>query len=112
AQHAREQLIEMVAEADEQLMETFFAEGTLTQEQLVSGLRSATMAGKLVSLLCPSATHATGMQPLLDAIVNYAPSPAERDFRTLGKDGAETTTKPFDTAPSATFLWKTTAHPL
>ena len=47
AQHAREQLIEMVAEADEQLMETFFAEGTLTQEQLVAGLRTATMAGKL-----------------------------------------------------------------
>ena len=42
---AREQLIEMVAEADESLMETFFAEGTLTQEQLVSGLRAATVAG-------------------------------------------------------------------
>ena len=82
AQHAREQLIEMVAEADEQLMETFFAEGTLTQEQLVAGLRSATMAGKLYPLLCTSALHATGMQPLLDAIVNYAPSPAEREFRT------------------------------
>jgi len=111
AQHAREQLIEMVAEADEQLMETFFAEGTLTQEQLVSGLRSATMAGKLFPLLCTSATHATGMQPLLDAIVNYAPSPAERDFRTLGKDGAETTTKASDTAPYAAFVWKTIADP-
>jgi elongation factor G len=111
AQHAREQLIEMVAEADEQLMETFFAEGTLTQEQLVSGLRSATMAGKLFPLLCTSATHATGMQPLLDAIVNYAPSPAERDFRTLGKDGAETATKASDTAPYAAFVWKTIADP-
>ena len=93
AQHAREQLIEMVAEADEQLMETFFAEGTLTQEQLVSGLRTATMTGKLYPLLCTSATHATGMQPVLDAIVSYSPSPAERDFRTVGKDDAETTTK-------------------
>src|SRR5688572_25005300 len=111
AQRAREQLIEMVAEADEQLMETFFAEGTLTQEQLVSGLRSATMAGKLYPLLCTSATHATGMQPLLDAIVSYAPSPAERDFRTLGKDGAETTTKASDTAPYAAFVWKTIADP-
>jgi elongation factor G len=111
AQHAREQLIEMVAEADEQLMETFFAEGTLTQEQLVSGLRTATMAGKLFPLLCTSALHATGMQPLLDAIVNYAPSPAERDFRTIGKDGAETTTKASDTAPYAVFVWKTIADP-
>jgi elongation factor G len=111
AQHAREQLIEMVAEADEQLMETFFAEGTLTQEQLVAGLRTATMAGKLYPLLCTSALHATGMQPLLDAIVNYAPSPAERDFRTIGRDGAETTTKASDTAPYAVFVWKTIADP-
>jgi elongation factor G len=111
AQHAREQLIEMVAEADEQLMETFFAEGTLTQEQLVGGLRAATMAGKLYPLLCTSALHATGMQPLLDAIVSYAPSPAEREFRTVGKDGAETTTKASDTAPYAAFVWKTIADP-
>jgi elongation factor G len=69
------------------------------------------MAGKLFPLLCTSATHATGMQPLLDAIVNYAPSPAERDFRTLGKDGAETTTKASDTAPYAAFVWKTIADP-
>ena len=111
AQHAREQLIEMVAEADEQLMETFFAEGTLTQEQLVGGLRAATMAGKLYPLLCTSALHATGMQPLLDAIVSYAPSPAEREFRTVGKDGAEMTTTASDTAPYAAFVWKTIADP-
>jgi elongation factor G len=111
AQRAREQLIEMVAEADEQLMETFFAEGTLTQEQLLGGLRTATMAGKLYPLLCTSALHATGMQPLLDAIVTYAPSPAERDFRTLGKDGAETATKASDTGPYAAFVWKTIADP-
>ena len=111
AQHAREQLIEMVAEADEQLMETFFAEGTLTQEQLVGGLRAATMAGKLFPLLCTSALHAIGMQPLLDAIVSYVPSPAEREFPTVGKDGAETTTKASDTAPYAAFVWKTIADP-
>ncbi len=111
AQHAREQLIEMVAEADEQLMETFFAEGTLTQEQLVAGLRTATLAGKLYPLLCTSALHATGMQPLLDAIVSYAPSPAEREFRTLDKSGAETATAASDTGPYAVFVWKTIADP-
>src|SRR5918992_923626 len=66
ANTAREQLIEMVAEADEQLMESFFSEGTLTQEQLVSGLRSATIAGKLFPLVCTSAAHVLGVQPLLD----------------------------------------------
>src|SRR5687767_1190870 len=93
AAKAREQLIEAVAEADEQLMEVFFAEGTLTQEQLVSGLRAATMGGKLFPLLCTSGLHVIGIQPLLDAIVNYVPSPADRDFPALAEDGSETTIK-------------------
>jgi elongation factor G len=108
---AREQLIEMVAEADEQLMETFFSEGTLTQDQLVGGLRAATMAGKLFPLVCTSAAHVIGVQPLLDAIVDYVPSPAERDFPALERDGAETTVKASDSAPYAAFVWKTIADP-
>jgi elongation factor G len=111
AQKAREQLIEMIAEADEQLMETFFAEGTLTQEQLVSGLRSATMAGKIYPLLCASGLHAIGAQPLLDAIVAYTPSPAEREFRATGTDGSEVTVKAIDTTPYSVFVWKTIADP-
>jgi elongation factor G len=108
---AREQLIEMVAEADEQLMESFFAEGTLSQEQLVAGLRSATIAGKLFPLLCTSGLHAIGIQPLLDAIVGYVPSPAERDFPVVDKDGTEVAVKASDSAPYAAFVWKTIADP-
>jgi elongation factor G len=111
AKHAREQLIEMVAEVDEQLMETFFAEGTLTQEQLLTGLRSATMNGKIYPLLCTSAQHATGIQPLLDAIVSYAPSPSERDFRATDREGNELAVKASDSAPYAAFVWKTIADP-
>jgi elongation factor G len=111
AQHAREQLIEMVAEGDEQLMETFFAEGTLTQEQLVAGLRTATMTGKMYPLLCTSALHATGLQPLLDAIVSYAPSPAERAFRAIDADGTDASQKASDAAPYSAFVWKTIADP-
>jgi elongation factor G len=112
AQKARDQLIESVAEADEQLMETFFAEGTLTQEQLVSGLRNATMAGKLFPLVCTSAPHMIGIQPMLDAIVNYVPSPAEREFQAVDADGSEIGVKPSDVAPYAAFVWKTIADPL
>ena len=111
AQKAREQLIESVAEADEQLMETFFAEGTLTQEQLVAGLRTATMTGKLFPLLCTSASHMIAVQPLLDAIISYAPSPAEREFPTLDLDGSDITVKPADGSPYAAFVWKTIADP-
>ena len=108
---AREQLVEMVAEADETLMEAFFAEGTLSQEQLVHGLRTATTAGKLFPLVCASAMHARGLQPLLDAIVAYIPSPAERDFPALTEGGDETSLKTADAAPYAAFVWKTIADP-
>jgi elongation factor G len=107
----REQLIEMVAEADESLIETFFAEGTLTQEQLLAGLRNATVAGRLFPLVCTSATVPAGVQPLLDAIVSYVPSPAEREFAALDADGADITIKAADSAPYAAFVWKTIADP-
>src|SRR5687768_11917277 len=71
AASAREALIEMVAEADESLMEKFFEAGTLTQEQLVAGLRAATASGKLFPVLCASSALNMGVQPLLDAIVAY-----------------------------------------
>src|SRR5688572_8181005 len=111
AKQAREQLIEMVAEADEQLMEAFFAEGTLTQEQLVAGLRSATMAGRLFPLVCTSGLHVIGIQPLLDAIVDYVPSPAQHEFPAVTKEGTETTVKAADAAPYSAFVWKTIADP-
>jgi elongation factor G len=111
ATQAREQLIEMVAEADETLMETFFAEGTLSQEQLFTGLRSATMSGRLFPLLCTSATAAVGLQPLLDAIISYVPSPADRGFPAIAADGSETTVTASDSAPYSAFVWKTIADP-
>ena len=65
---AREALIEMVAENDETLMEHFFEAGTLTDDELVAGLRSATIAGKLFPLVCTSALLNVGVPQLLDAI--------------------------------------------
>ncbi len=55
ANAAREALVEMVAEADDSLMERFFEEGTLSQEELVAGLRKAVLAGKVFPLVCTSA---------------------------------------------------------
>ncbi len=111
ATQAREQLIEMVAEADESLMETFFSDGTLTQEQLLSGLCAATVAGRLFPLAAASGLRVIGIQPLLDAILSYVPAPTERDFPALSKDGAETTIKASDSAPYMGFVWKTIADP-
>jgi len=108
---AREALIEMVAENDEKLMEKFFEAGTLTDEELISGLRAATLAAKVFPLVCTSATLNIGVPQLLDAVLACLPSPADRPFKALGKDGAEATRAADEKAPLAAFVWKTVADP-
>jgi elongation factor G len=108
---AREALIEMVAEVDEALMERFFEAGTLTDEELVTGLRTGTIAGKIFPLVCTSALLNIGVPPLLDAIVAHLPSPAERPFKGVGKDGAEVLRAAAEKDPAAAFVWKTIADP-
>jgi elongation factor G len=108
---AREALVEMVAEADEKLMEKFFEAGTLSDAELVSGLRAATITGKIFPLVCTSALLNIGIQPLLDAIVAYLPSPAERPFRGVDKTGSEIMRAADEKAPSSAFVWKTIADP-
>jgi elongation factor G len=110
-EEAREALIEMVAEADEQLMEKFFDAGTLTDEQLVAGLRSATIGAKIFPLVCTSATLNIGIPQLLDAMLAYLPSPAERPFKGQDPSGAEIARPADEKAPAAAFVWKTIADP-
>jgi elongation factor G len=112
AQTAREALIEMVAEADDSLMEKFFDAGTLTQEELVGGLKRGVAAGRVYPVVCTSATANIGIQPLLDAILTYVPSPAERPFRAQAKsDDDVVQVEASDSAPAAAFVWKTVADP-
>jgi elongation factor G len=112
AQAARDALIEMVAEADDALMEKFFESGTLTQEELIDGLRRGVAAARVFPVLCSSATTNVGMQPLLDAIVNFIPAPAERPFNATARKGDEAVTvTASDTDPAAMFVWKTVADP-
>ena len=106
-QTAREALVEMVAEADDALMEKFFDAGTLTQDELVSGLKRAIMAGRLFPLFCTSAVVNVGIQPMLDAIIQYVPSPAESGIKLA--DGNRAVAK--DGGPAAAFVWKTVADP-
>jgi len=108
---AREALIEMVAEADEKLMEKFFEAGTLTDEELVGGLRSATSGAKIFPLVCTSATLNIGVPQLLDAILAYLPSPAERPLKGVDKSGAEVARAADEKAPASAFVWKTIADP-
>jgi elongation factor G len=112
AQAAREALIEMVAEADDALMEKFFDAGTLTQEELLSGLKRGIAARRVFPVLCASATSNVGMQPLLDALVSYVPSPAERPLRGKAPKTDEDVPVPAeDRGTTAAFIWKTVADP-
>jgi elongation factor G len=108
---AREALIEMVAENDEKLMEKFFEAGTLTDEELVSGLRAATLAAKVFPLVCTSATLNVGVPQLLDAVLACLPSPADRPYKGATKDGGEATRAADEKAPLSAFVWKTVADP-
>ena len=93
AKSAREALIEMVAEADETLMENFFEAGTLTQEELVIGLATATRDAKIFPLVCASGLANIGAQPLMDAIARLpalarrAPVHRDRQRRDRDEDG-------------------------
>src|SRR5437763_868304 len=108
---AREALIEMVAEVDEKLMERFFEAGTLSDEELVSGLRSATIAAKIFPLLCTSALLNIGIIQLLDVMLAYLPSPVDWPFKGVDKSGAEVARVADEKVPAAAFVWKTIADP-
>jgi elongation factor G len=112
ARTAREALIEMVAEADDSLMEKFFEAGTLSQEDLQAGLKRAVLARRVYPLVCASATENVGSHTLLDTIVSLAPSPAERPLKGVTiKGGEEVEIPATDSAPAALFVWKTMADP-
>ena len=111
ANSAREALIEMVAEADDTLMEKFFEAGTLTQEELLAGLKRGILARRIVPVLCASASANIGMQPLLDAIIAYVASPAERSLKGKNAAGDEIEVPTTESGTAAAFVWKTVADP-
>ena len=77
ARRYRAELLEKVAETDEELIEYFFEHNDLTETQLHAGIRKATLSGKFNPMLCGSALRNKGVQQMLDAIVAYLPSPLD-----------------------------------
>jgi elongation factor G len=73
----RERLVESVAEQDDALMEAFVAETPIEEAQLLAAIRRATIQLKLVPVLCGAALKNKGIQPLLDAVAQFLPSPAD-----------------------------------
>ncbi len=77
ASAARQRLWEAVAEGDDELLELFLEGEALPDERVVAVLRKMTIANKLVPVLCGSGLKNKGIQPLLEAVIDYLPSPAE-----------------------------------
>jgi elongation factor G len=109
---ARNKLIEVIAETDDTLMEKFFEVGTLTQQELNKGLKTATRAGLVFPLFCTSATLNIGIQPVLESILTYLPSPADRPFSGVDRSSNEPVMcEAKESEPYAAFVWKTIADP-
>jgi len=106
----REQLIEFIAESDDSLLEKFFEEGTLTDEDLKTGLKKAIAARKLFPVLIASAYNNIGTSLLLDSIVEYAPSPDFRGFVTGTIKSQEIKKKIDDSESTSLFIFKTVSE--
>lgn len=78
ADECRQQLIEKVAESDEELMNKFFEEGTLTEEELTKGLKSSMVNKGIVPVFAASASKVVGINNFLDFVAKYFPSPVDR----------------------------------
>ncbi len=77
AQKLREQMVEAAAESSEELMDKYLHEGELSPEETKQGLRSRTLANEIVPVLCGSAFKNKGVQAMLDAVIDYMPSPVD-----------------------------------
>jgi len=111
AQEYREKLIEAVAESDEKLMEKFFESGSLTDEDMVTGLQKQVAEGKIYPVLYTSAVANIGIQPLLNAILNLLPDAGRG--KVAGKDlqGKDVERKMADSEPFSAFVFKTFSDP-
>jgi elongation factor G len=109
----RHHLIEAIAEQDDALLEMFFAGQDLPLDRLKTALRKATIVGTVLPMLCGSAFKNKGVQPLLDAVVDFLPSPLEAK-PIVGLDpktDAEITRKPDDKEPFAALAFKIATDP-
>jgi elongation factor G len=115
AQAARHALVELVADHDDHMMEAFLTdEESITPELLQDSIRRAVLASKITAVLCGSAFKNKGVQPLLDAVIAYLPSPLDVPAIMGFKQGDESVTierHPTDADPFAALAYKIAADP-
>ncbi|HEY5701682.1 MAG TPA: elongation factor G [Gammaproteobacteria bacterium] len=109
---AHEYMVESAAETSEELMEAYLEEGSLSQEQIIKGLRAGTLANELVPCLCGTAFKNKGVQALLDTVVLLMPSPLDvPPIRGINEDESEGVRKSSDSEPFAALAFKIATDP-
>ena len=114
AEEYREKLVETVAESDEELMEKYFGGEELTIDELKAGIRKLTINSEVYPVYCGTAYRNKGVQPLLDAVVDFLPSPldvGEVIGHEVGNEDKELTRKPSVESPFSALAFKIAAHP-
>jgi elongation factor G len=114
AQKLHQELVEIAAEEDEELMNKFFEEGgALTPEEMADGLKRGIREGKIYPVLCTSAHHGVGTSTLLDFICKYCPAPTETEPVLAKKTGADDfiEIKPEANGNPVLFVFKTISEP-
>ena len=108
----RERMLEAAAEANEEIMDKYLEESDLSEEELKAAIRQLTLANEIVPVLCGSAFKNKGVQAVLDAVVDYMPSPTEvKAIEGTLDDGAATTCEVNDDAPFASLAFKIATDP-
>ena len=110
---ARAELVEKIADLDEEVMESFLEKGDLSAEELIPAIRRQVVAGRLVPVLCGTSLRDKGVQPLLDAICAYLPSPLDRPSVTATdlKSGEAVTRKQSDSELLTSIVFKIATDP-
>ena len=112
AEAARNELMEMIAESDEELLDRFFEEGELTEEEMIRGLRAAIAARSICPVVATSAVRNIGTTALLDLIVAAGPDPTGRGpARGAGPDGESVERAVDASSPTSVYVYKTIADP-
>ena len=91
AKKYREELLETAAEANEKLMDEYLNKGELSEEQIIEGIRARTLSNEIVPMMCGSAFKNKGVQSMLDAVINFMPSPIDVPAITGVLDDKEST---------------------
>ncbi len=114
AEEYREKLVEDVAEASEELMEKYLEEGELSVEDLKKGIRELTISSQAYPVFCGSAFKNKGVQPMLNAVVDFLPSPLDVPpmvGHDVNDEEKELTRKPSADEPFSALAFKVAAHP-